>query len=166
MNMTRCWSICDAAALVFANLLPQISCRKSVAANHLPQITCCDASHLVRRRRDLETRKRVFVSMAALQFLAMPLGLAAVCALPSGRIHRFHHVPKPLRRRTRDRRRRRAKNCAEKTHDVWRWVAAHGGRLLGLVGQPIAKLASALLNSVASLACFKLAQCPARAYSP
>ena len=36
--------------------------------------------------------------MAALQILAIPLGIAVVCALPSGRIHRFHHVPKPLRR--------------------------------------------------------------------
>jgi hypothetical protein len=38
--------------------------------------------------------------MAALQILAIPSGIAVVCALPSGRIHRFHHVPKPLRRRT------------------------------------------------------------------
>ncbi len=39
--------------------------------------------------------------MAALQILAMPLGIAVVCALPSGQIHRFHHVPKPPRRSTR-----------------------------------------------------------------
>jgi hypothetical protein len=38
--------------------------------------------------------------MAALQMLAIPMGIAALCALPSTRIHRFHHVPKPLGRGT------------------------------------------------------------------
>ena len=38
--------------------------------------------------------------MAALQMLAIPAGIAVLCALPSTRIHRFHHVPKPLRRST------------------------------------------------------------------
>ena len=41
-----------------------------------------------------------FDPMAAFQILAMPSGIAVVFALPSGRIHRFHHVPKPLRRGT------------------------------------------------------------------
>ena len=55
---------------------------------------------LVLRHRDLGTRKRAFDPTAALQILAMPLGIAAVCALPSGRMHRLRHVPKPLCRCT------------------------------------------------------------------
>ena len=39
--------------------------------------------------------------MATLQTLAMPSGIAVVCALPPNRIHRFRHVPNPLHRRTR-----------------------------------------------------------------
>jgi diacylglycerol O-acyltransferase / wax synthase len=38
--------------------------------------------------------------MAALQMLAIPSGIAVLCALPSTRIHRFHHVPKSLCRST------------------------------------------------------------------
>src|SRR5574340_1064676 len=38
--------------------------------------------------------------MAALPMLAIPRGIAALGALPSARIHRFHHVSKPLRRST------------------------------------------------------------------
>jgi hypothetical protein len=30
--------------------------------------------------------------MAALQILAIPIGIAVVCALPSEQIHRFHFV--------------------------------------------------------------------------
>jgi DNA-binding transcriptional LysR family regulator len=39
--------------------------------------------------------------MASLQVLAIPKGIAAVCASPSTRTHRFRHVPKPLCWRTR-----------------------------------------------------------------
>src|SRR5574337_282721 len=38
--------------------------------------------------------------MAALPMLAIPRGIAALGALPSIRIHRLHHVSKPLRRST------------------------------------------------------------------
>ena len=35
------------------------------------------------------TENRVFAALAALQILAMPLGMSAVCALPGRQIYRF-----------------------------------------------------------------------------
>jgi hypothetical protein len=59
-----------------------------------------EISRLPRPHRDFETRKRVFGPMAALHILAMRRGIAVVCAWPSGRIHHFLRVPKPLCQRT------------------------------------------------------------------
>ena len=76
--------------------MPATGASMITTVNLLKARGCTDirALVLVPRHGDFETRKRAFDPMAALQILAMPAGIAAVCALPSGRMHRFRHVPK------------------------------------------------------------------------